>query len=719
MSVSKRPEGEPSRPNRPKRTEAAFVTWNKSSDSGVPLADYQQIHKASAGRERFKDIDTNISVRDSFSRSDYEYFRPDEAIPKKKKEIISFCMQAYRKVGLIRNVIDLMSDFGAQGVHLVHPNARIQKFYRGWFKRVGGGNVSERFLNMLYRTGNVVTKRSSLKINVKAIKEYQSIAEVSPDMELPKGPAILKKVIPGNYDFLNPMTLELLGGDLATFTGKQNFGLKIPTSLRRKITNPKDDIEKQIVSELPRDVVEAAKAGKGMVLLDPDKISAYFYKKDDWQTWADPMIYAILDDLILLEKMRLADLAALDGAISQVRLWRLGSLEHEIFPTDAAVQKLADILMSNPGGGSFDLIWGPELDFKESGTNVHQFLGSTKYEPVLNNIYAGLGVPPTLTGAATSSGFTNNYISLKTLVQRLEYGRSLLRSFWEQEIQIVQKAMGFRLPAKIMFDRMVLSDESAEKSLLIQLVDRGIISYETIQERFGEIPEVEKLRQKRERRARHNNNMEQQAGPWHNPEKDHELGKIALQKGIVTPSEVGLDLDERKEGETTPQEDMKDMSNRRFPSSPDKGEPQQGRPKNSKDQEKRSQKTVKPRTSAEELKDFSSKSVWAKAAQQAISSIVSPAMLEHFGKKNLRSLSAKQTEQLESFKFALLCSIDPYSDINEETIRVHINNPTAISREFLSLYSSLSSDFRSKTGRNLSIDELRDIQVVVYSTLKS
>ena len=113
------------------------------------------------------------------------------------------------------------------------------------------------------------------------------------------------------------------------------------------------------------------------------------------------------------------DMMYRDGAISQVRLWRLGSLEHEIFPTDAAVSKLADILISNPGGGAFDLIWGPELDFKESGTNVHQFLGSEKYEPVLNNIYAGLGIPPTLTGSATSSGFTNNYISLKTLVQRL------------------------------------------------------------------------------------------------------------------------------------------------------------------------------------------------------------------------------------------------------------------------------------------------------------
>lgn len=719
MSVSKNPKDDSKNlTNKPQRSEAAFFTWNKQSNSSVPLADYQQIQKASAGRERFKDIDTNISVRDSFSRTDYEYFRPDESIPKKKKEIISSCMQAYRRVGLIRNVIDLMSDFGCQGVHLVHPNARIQKFFRGWFKKVNGRHVSERFLNMLYRAGNVVTKRSTLKINVKAMKEYQSIADISPDMEPPKGPSIIKKVIPGNYDFLNPMTLEVLGGDLATFTGKTSFALKIPTALRRKITNPKNETEQKIVAELPKDIIEAAKSGKGSVVLDPDKISAYFYKKDDWQTWADPMIYAILDDLILLEKMRLADLAALDGAISQVRLWRLGSLEHEIFPTDAAVQKLADILMSNPGGGSFDLIWGPELDFKESGTNVHQFLGSTKYEPVLNNIYAGLGVPPTLTGAATSSGFTNNYISLKTLVQRLEYGRELLKSFWEKEIEIVQKAMGFRLPAKVMFDRMVLSDESSEKALLIQLVDRGIISYETIQERFGEIPEVEKLRQKREKKARDNNSMYPQAGPWHSPEKEHDLGKIALQRGIVTPSEVGLDLKERKEGETTPQEDMKDASNRRFPTNENKGEPQQGRPKNSNDTKKREPKDVKPRTSAE-ITDFSSKSIWAKSAQQSISEIVSPAMLEYFGKKNLRSLSSKQTEELELFKFTILSSIEPYSDIDSEKIRQKLDLSVSLPKEFKTLYSSLISDFVSKIGQNPSIDELRDMQVLVYSTLKT
>ena len=67
----------------------------------------------------------------------------------------------------------------------------------------------------------------------------------------------------------------------------------------------------------------------------------------------------------MLEKMKLADLAALDGAISNVRLWRIGDLDHKIIPTKAAINKLRDILASNVGGGTMDLVWGPEIDFKE------------------------------------------------------------------------------------------------------------------------------------------------------------------------------------------------------------------------------------------------------------------------------------------------------------------------------------------------------------------
>ena len=51
--------------------------------------------------------------------------------------------------------------------------------------------------------------------------------------------------------------------------------------------------------------------------------------------------------------------------------------------------------------------------------------------------------------------------------------------------------MGFRFKAHVQFDQMTLSDEAAEKNLLIQLADRDIISHETLLERFKEIPQIE------------------------------------------------------------------------------------------------------------------------------------------------------------------------------------------------------------------------------------
>ena len=126
-----------------------------------------------------------------------------------------------------------------------------------------------------------------------------------------------------------------------------------------------------VFKSLPNDLQKRLHEGDRKVPLSSDDVAFYYYKKDDWLLWANPMIHAILDDIIMLEKMKLADLAALDGAISNVRLWTVGDLEHKIIPTKAAINKLRDILASNVGGGTMDLVWGPELKFTESQSQVY------------------------------------------------------------------------------------------------------------------------------------------------------------------------------------------------------------------------------------------------------------------------------------------------------------------------------------------------------------
>ena len=734
----------------------AFVTWSDDSGKRQALADtsdnidsYDGIQKAVAyNRRSFLDIEPNRSVRTGFTREDYNRFRSEEAVPKRQQEAIRMCMAAYDKVGIIRNVIDLMADFAGQGITIVHPNKRIEKFFRAWFQKVNGKERTERFLNTLYRCGNVVVKRRTAKINKRTEKQLRSMADA--DMEV-IDLKVNRREIPWKFDFLNPLSVEVIGNELATFVGQPQYALKVSKLVRglaKRGLTQNTPHHKNLTAMLPPDILEAIKNGQNVVPLDPEKVSVYYYKKDDWLVWSNPMIYAILDDIIMLEKMKLADISALDGAISNIRLWSLGDLDNKILPTKAAINKLRNILASNVGGGTMDLVWGPELKFTESSTQVFRFLGKEKYEPVLTNIYAGLGIPPTLTGMAnTGGGFTNNFISLKTLVERLEYGRQVLVNWWNQELEIVQKAMGFRLPAKIHFDQMVLSDEAAEKTLLIQLADRNIISSETLVERFGEIPEIEKIRIRREVKDRRNESMPQKASPYHNPQHRNDLEKIALTKDMIAPEDVGIvpcddtgdhpltnpkdrrsdEQIEEKKDEIKDKQDERDQ--KKFDKQQEKkieqekefdpkGRPEDGRPKNSKDKQKRKQRDVKPRETVNSS-EFVVTSLWAHEAQSKISDIINPAILAHYEKASLRSLTKSEVEQLEHLKLCILCGMQPFIEVTPEIVSDLLSRPISVDASTSKLLAGLKEDFLNKNGRQPNIDEVRRINVSCYALSKT
>ena len=737
-----------------KNTEKAeaFVTWGDESEMQQALSQvsdnldhYDGVQKSLGGfRRSFLDIEPQRSVRTGFTREDYNSFRSEEAVPQLQKEAIQLCMTAYDKVGIIRNVIDLMGDFACHGINIVHPNKRIEKFYRKWFEKIGGRDRSERFLNTLYRCGNVIVKRRTAKINKKIENDLKKSIG-SPDMEIEKL-QVNKREIPWKHDFLNPLSIEVLGGNLASFVGDKQYALKVSKLVRgmtKRAFQGGSKYNANLASQLPPDLQQAIKEGQDLIPLDPSKISVFHYKKDDWLLWANPMIYAILDDVIMLEKMKLADISALDGAISNIRLWSLGDLDNKILPTKNAINKLRNILAGNVGGGTMDLVWGPELKFTESSTQVYRFLGKEKYEPVLTNIYAGLGVPPTLTGMASGGGgsFTNNFISLKTLVERLEYGRSVLVSFWQEEVERVRQAMGFRLPAKIHFDTMVLSDEATEKNLLIQLADRNIISSETIVERFGEIPEIEKIRIRREDRDRKKEVIPQQAGPYHNPQHRNDLEKIALTKDAISPQDLGLvpsdetgnhpfsDPDDRRSDQKIEEkkEEDKDKQDERDEKKFDKqeerkennptGRPEDGRPRLAKDKQKRKQKDVQPRTAADS--SFVNLTLWTSKAQKTIADIVHKPLLAFYDKKNLRSLTKKESDELEYIKLCILCNLQPYVDIDAEIINRILKDQSNIDLTTSNVVSELKKEFADKNDRNPTIEEVRHIHVSAYAIVRN
>ena len=677
-----------------------MITWSGDEDRQSAFASYSEnidsyggLGKSSAYHRDFLNIEPNRSVRPQFTKRDYYAFREAERVPSNQKRIIKMCMDAYDKVGIIRNIVDLMGDFGSQGISVVHSDRTAEKFFKQWFKKVDGKERSERFLNNLYRTGNVIVYRSNATVTPELNTFMKSVGN-DIKVELPN---VTRNVIPFRYNFFNPMSVNMKNSGLSLFVGSKRFS--ISNSVISDVYK-KGQIPQEILKTLPPAARRSIENGDKEIPLEADRLSVHYYKKDDWQVWANPMIYAILDDIIMLEKMRLADLSALDGAISNIRLWTLGSLDHKILPNKAAINKLRDILASNAGGGTMELVWGPELSYTESNSQVYKFLGSEKYNSVLNSIYAGLGVPPTLTGmAGNGGGFTNNFISLKTLVERLQYGRSLLVDFWQKEIEVVRKAMGFRRPAYIQFDQMNLSDDTAEKNLLLQLADRDIISHETILERFKEIPTVEKIRLKREMKDRDRDDSPNKAGPYHNPQHDHEIEKIALNKDLLDDEyleEKGLPLRDiiiednpkKEENPAVPKIEERDE----MPSE------KNGRPPNSIDTKPRKQRVEKPRTTPG-LADLID---WSQDSYNKISECVTMAFLKANNKKNLRQVTKAELFDVERIKFDVLTNLDLLCEVNDNVIHQHLASASLTPTSFKTLLSEKDIDIN-----DMSIESYR------------
>lgn len=661
------------------------------------------------GQRNFEDLTSTLSGKPGLRQSDVDYFRPEDALPTKDKDIIEFCRKAYYRIGLIRNSMDLMGDFACQGIRISHRTPAIESFFKTWFKNVKGKEVSERYCHYLLREANVVVQTMTAKLKQKNLDDFKkAIAEVDLD-SIQSSPKVSKKEVPWKYNFLNPVVVDVVGGSLSSMANDKQYYIDTRfTFLGKMQLDMRGDrnLEQKFINNLPKDIKSSIEGTNRVILLDPEKTYVDHYKKDDWDEWAKPIIYSCGRDLILYNKLKLADQTALDGAINKIRVWKLGDIANNILPTPGASAILKSILSSSTGAGTTDVIWGPDIDLIETETDTYRFLGEEKYKPTLMAIYMALGIPPTLTGTYGASGTTNNFMSLKTLTERLNYIRDKLVCFWETQIAIVQKAMGFRHPAEIEFDFMSLDDPNAMLRLLIDMADRNIISEEFVQRYVNAKPVLEKRRLKKEAKK-------EKVSPFHPVDKDFQFKKLYVQRGKITPSELGIEL-ENPDKEDQEEKDlmMKELENKANP--PQNNNPdmvgKRGRPPGSQDELPRQKRQFNPVRKAQiEL--------WANDAQTSIAQILHKPLLSMFSKKNMRSLTAEEKTLAERIKFDVLYSLEPFCDVTEEAVGKVISKsvPSSVTDELILWLTEAVH----QAGGNLSIDKIRQLQSSFVAYFKS
>src|SRR5688572_16615316 len=117
----------------------AYFTWNTAEEFSEVIKatagnfeEYDGLSRANASSigRTYIGTDTNLSIRSEYNRADYEYYRRGETPPTDIEGIIKWCMNAYKRIGIIRNIIDLMADFTVQGIRITHPRRNVSNFLK-------------------------------------------------------------------------------------------------------------------------------------------------------------------------------------------------------------------------------------------------------------------------------------------------------------------------------------------------------------------------------------------------------------------------------------------------------------------------------------------------------------------------------------------------------------------------------------------------------------
>lgn len=449
---------------------------------------------------------------------------------------MALCVEAYKGFGIVKNVIDLMCNFASEGLSVIHPSPAVQRFYQRWFEAVDMEGRTKHGLRSYYKTGNVFIYTTMGEIDDFTYKKMKSTrgarAYASRDSDLidtndpneksrktkvrreNKKPADKRK-IPWRYTFLNPFQMDLVG---SKFFGESRWVFCLDEETRQEIKSKNKHSNVDVLDEtdvnLPPEFKGKIKDGH-VVELDQDKLWTIHYMKDDHEDWADPMVWPVMNDIMYKNSLRAMDMSVVNSTINAITIFKLGDVKSGYVASAAHYKKLSTMLRTPTY--SHNIVWNDAISMESNYPPIEKILSQDKYRSVDRDILAGLGIPGILVNGAEGGSFSNAFLQVRTLLERLEDGRTEIQKWINKQLRIVAEVMGHRQIPIVKFGQMSLRDEEAQKKLIVQLIDRNLISAESVHEVFGMNTEVEIERMRREQKLADEQELLIKFGPYRDP----------------------------------------------------------------------------------------------------------------------------------------------------------------------------------------------------------
>jgi len=398
----------------------------------------------------------------------------------KYHNIIKECVDIYYTTPVVRNIIDLMVDFASEGLKIEHKIDSQQRFYDEWARRAGFYELIPQIFHSILLTGNCFVMKRTGRVS-KTVQQEMSRGSL-------EFPDVKNRILPISYTILNPTRIEIEKSELFD---EQFIKFKLSEADIKKMKKPSSKNQREVLKSMSP-AIKSAALKSGFVVLEPEKVTPLFYKKLSWQSWAYPLIFSCIDDVNFKKMLRQMDESSAADVIKAIVIFKLGNTKENFGATQAMFSKFATLL-KNPAEAK-NIVWNDLIDVMDSYPPIDKILGSEKYDVVDRDILTNFGVSEVLV-SGRAGNYSSAFLSVRTLQEKLETIRNyVMNTFVIPELVQIQRAVNFRSKPKARFTSMSLRDEQAEKQLLMGLLDRKIISAQTMHETLGLDTGIEKIR---------------------------------------------------------------------------------------------------------------------------------------------------------------------------------------------------------------------------------
>ncbi len=398
------------------------------------------------------------------------------------REGIELCQKAYANVAVFRNAVDVMSEFANTEIYLEGGTKKSREFFHQFFKRINLQNLKDQYFREYYRSGNIFIYRFDGEFEVEDYARLMNqVGAINPSANK----------IPVKYVLLNPF--DIVSKRATTFNVGAYEKVLSEYELSR-LQNPSTEEDQLIYDSLDTEMKKLVKDGSyytdGIKIeLDPKRLCFSFYKKQDYEPFAVPFGYPVLEDINAKLELKKMDQAITRTVENVILLITMGSEPEKGGVNANNINAMQHLFKNESVGRVLVSDYTTKANFVIPDLN--KVLGPAKYQILNDDIKQGLQ-----NIVVGDEKYNSTQVKAQIFIDRLKEARScFLNDFLQREIKRIANSLGFKsYPTATMKD-IDMRDETQLMRVSTRLMELGILTPQQGMEMFhnGQFPNAEDI----------------------------------------------------------------------------------------------------------------------------------------------------------------------------------------------------------------------------------